>query len=365
MVVLLWVCVGHGFAQTDLQRARQGGPIIGDTRKLEGFSAYQLLSEMFMAMEEKWFVPAYEQGRSVDFNASISAELPAGAVNKRLQDKGEDSIDFDLQVSGLATPNGHYRMDVDGGLGEVEMIKDHRRRFMSSPSFKSFSDAPIRTRSENANLTNYRGYILRHVNSMKKKIMESGHYKAIYVGTGRHDGSDVHVIRVYKPNLRKRSKQKKPMKLNKLWTFWKDGGYEIWLDRGKRLPRVVFYTNSTDNVFANFELEYDDQDLPKRINFNNNSLKSEGSGDVVLSYTREKTLRGFNIRFDGPAGMSFRMDASLLFGKEPAPDAFRVIPPFGFRKINSDHLKLMVLTQISGGLLKLKKHGVNFKNFKF
>ena len=155
------------------------------------------------------------------------------------------------------------------------------------------------------------------------------------------------------------------MPLNKMWTFWHDGGYEIWLYENNYLPAVVFYTNAQDNIAAHFSIDYDRDWLPLRLNFQNNTYGAEGRGDVVFDFDSQKLLKGLSLRFDGVKGVSLRLDASLLFGGEPGPESFRVIPPFGFRKLNRDHLKLMILTQISGGLLKLKKYGINIKNFKF
>lgn len=355
-------------AQKRVDRARQGGPQMGETRRLT-YAPQEVLGHMFRKIEQQWFGPAYSRAGQVEFRARIDAKLPAAAGPRGM--RGGGGVDFDVTVDGIATPNGHYRMEVEGDLGTVEMIKDNRRRFMSSPTFKSFSDSPIRNRSENANLTSYRSYALKYLNAMRERIMNSGQYRSVYVGTGAHQGREVHVLRVYRPSYTKKKvknraeRKKRPMPLNKLWNFWHDGGYEIWVYRDNWMPAVVFYTNNDDNVYANFSIDYDRDNMPMRISYNNNSLKSEGNGDIVLNYDRDKMLRGFSLKFESERGVSLRMDATLAFGEAPEKEAFRIIPPFGFKKLNRDHLELMVLTQISGGLLKLKKYGINFKNFKF
>ncbi len=347
----------------DNDRARKGGPKMADTKRQPQHSSLELLGHMFNQIDEHWFVKDYEAAQHVEFRARIDANLPASSLDSRV--KSGDNVAFDLTVDGVSAPNGQYRMDMTGDLGEVAMVKDLKRNFISSPTFKSFADTPIRSRSENANLTNYRSYFLRYMSRMRNQILKSGHYRHIYVGTGLHEGRNVHIVRVYRPNLKKPTRQKAPMPIKKMWTFWHQGGYEIWIDQKTKLPAVVFYTNRDDNVYANFTIDYDDDLLPKRISYTNNSLKSEGTGDFIFTYDQQKMLSGVSLRFDGDKGMSLRLDATLAFGGALGADAFRVIPPFGFKKINRDHLKLMILTQISGGLLKLKKHGVNFKNFKF
>ena len=366
LLVLLLISI-PGIAQNRVDRSRKGGPSMGETRRL-AYSPHEILGHMFRKIEQQWFPPPYGNAGKVEFRARVDAKLPGDAGVRGL--RGGDGVEFDIIVDGVATPNGQYRMEVEGDLGAVEMTKDHRRRFMSSPTFKSFSDSPIRNRSDNANLTNYRSYALKYLNAMKNRIMNSGQYRSVYTGTGIHQGREVHILRIYKPSYVKNKgknpdRKKRPMPMNKLWTFWHDGGYELWVYRDSYLPAVVFYTNNDDNVYANFAIDYDRDNMPMRITYNNPSLKSEGNGDIVLNYDRDKMLSGFSLRFESERGVSLRMDATLAFGETPDKDAFRIIPPFGFKKLNRDHLELMVLTQISGGLLKLKKYGINFKNFKF
>ena len=351
----------------EADRARRGGPAVQDLKREQALSPHMLLSNMFDAMEKIWVPNVYGEHKSVEFRLREDADLPARAVSRRVPtaDTGEQ-IDFNLDLEGVAAPNGRYRMELEGGLGEVEMVHDLRRSLVASQTFRAFSDTPKRGRSDNAGLRNYRSYLLRHLNAMKNQVLNSGNYRSVYAGTGMHMGKEVHVIRLYKPLSKARKPLgKKPIPLRKMWTFWHEGGYEIWLHHGSFLPAVVFYTNVDDNVFANFSIDYTREWLPFRIDFTNNSVNAEGRGDIVLDFASDRTLRGFSLRFDGNHGVSLRADATLDFEGAPASDAFRILPPFGFRKMNRDHLKLMIMTEISGGLLKLKKHGINFKNFKF
>ncbi len=358
------VCTFALAANDDNDRARRNGPGLGELSRLPGVSAHEALAQMFLAIERTWVVPDYAKAGHVLFQAKLNADLPASSLDRRL--KSNESVDFDLDIEGTATPNGRYHMELRGDLGEVALTHDLRRTFVSSQGFKSFSDTPVRARSKNANLTNYRSYLLRRLGGLKSQILQSGAYQSVYVGSQTYGGRDVHVIRVYKPGGKKSLKNKKaPMALNKLWTFWHDGGYEIWIYQTTKLPAVVFYTNIYDDVYANFTIDYDQSWMPARISFQNNSLGAEGSGDLVFQFNRDRVLTGLSLKFQGVNGVSLYLDATLLFGGEVPRDAFRIIPPFGFRKLNRDHLKLMLLTQISGGLLKLKKHGLNIKNFKF
>lgn len=350
--------------QSDGHRTRKGGPIAVNLERKPNRIPHLMLRDMFRTMERVWFPNAYGRAQSVDFRLSVDADLPARALSSRSRSGG--SVNFDVDVQGLATPSGNYAMELTGGLGEVDIVKNTRRTMMVGKNFRAFSDTPRRTRSKNAGLTNYRSYLLKYAKAMENQLLDSGVYRSVYKGSTTYMGREVNIITVYKPRGRNfRPNSKRPISMRKMWTFWHDGGYEIWLDQATKLPLVVFYTNTDDNIFANFSIDYTSDRMPIRINFNNNSVGAEGRGDIVLDFDRARMLRGFSFRFNSDKGVSMRADASLLFGAAPPSDSFRILPPFGFRKMNRDHLRLMVLTEVSGGLLKLKQYGINIKNFKF
>ncbi len=239
----------------DANLTRRGGPDAGDLTRKNDVNPFHLLVDMFASMEKFWFPPAYEKAGQVDLRLRLDADLPISAVSRR---KTNETIDFKIELEGIATPNGRHNLKLSGGLGEVDLVDDKRRSMVASKSFKSFSDTPHRARAKGANLTNYRSYVLRHLGRMKSQMLDSGTYRQVYVGTGSYQNKSVHIVRVYKP-LKKRSglNGKRPVPLKKMWTFWHDGGYELWLYEGTNLPAVVFYTNNDDNIFANFNIDYD------------------------------------------------------------------------------------------------------------
>ncbi|CAM2008340.1 hypothetical protein [Acanthopleuribacter pedis] len=359
-------CMAQSSVKNYKPRARVNGPSVDNLARHPGKAPHAMLNAMFESIEQYWLPVEYEAAKSVDVRATLDASLPAGRLDKRLA--SQDAIDFDVNAEGLHTPNGRYRFNLKGEMGDMEIIDDLKRSFMTSHDFRAFSDKPNRARKEGAGLTNYRSYFLGELGDMRRHMLESGVYRAVYTGTGRFENNDVEVINFYKPQGpadRKKSTRKAPIPLKRLWTFYQEGGYEIWLYRATHLPAVIFYTNTRDNIYMNMTFRYDNQWMPTRITFYNNSVKSEGRGDLVLSYDENRMIQGASLTFDGDNGIALRLDANLAFGGEPAATAFRILPAFGYKKLNSDHLKLMLLTQASGNLLKLKKHGFNLRNFKF
>jgi len=364
VMLLVLIAVPNVLAQEQEENlSRKNGPRLERMERKPGLAPHALLTNMFDAIENLWLPEAYATATGVGFRVSIDADLPARALTR--QAPSEETVDFEITLDGVAAPNGRYRMEMDGGLGRVTIVDDLRRKLVTSQGFKSFSDTPRRTRPTNANLTNYRSWFLRYLGKMRAAVLKSGTYRSVYAGSGTHMGQEVHVIRLYKPGKSRPSNSRQPVPLRKLWTFWHDGGYEIWLYQGSYLPAVIFYANDEDNVFANVSFDYSPESLPLRIDFVNNSVGAEGRGDIVFDFGSDRVLRGASLRFDSRKGISLRLDATLDFTQNPDREDFRIIPPFGFRKMNRNHLELMILTEISGGLLELKKHGVNFKNFKF
>lgn len=351
--------------------AHAGGPAIDSKRKL-GVTPQIVLHNMFEAIEKGWFPSAYGQAKFLEYRAELNATLPPKSLLGRSQRLAgldspppEPNGSFALNLDGVAAPNGHYRVMLRGDLGDLEITNDQKRTLVVSENFKAFSDSPKRGRSASANLSNWRSYLLSHLAKVKHQILESGAYRTFYKGSGTYQGQQVDMVRVFKPVGKLRLNQKQPISMQKLWTFWQDGAYEIWVFKVSKLPAAVFYSNSSDNIFANFTIDYNKDWLPQRFNYRNNSIDQEGSGDLVFTYDSQRMLSGISLKYEGLRGVSLQFDTILSFSDTTPNQAFRMIPPFGFRKMNRDHLKLMVLTQVSGGLLKLKKHGVNLRNFKF
>jgi len=344
------------------ERTREGGPEVEQLLRRKALTAHEVLTEMFAAIEKTWILEAYEGYGYMQFNADLNAKLPGNASGKG----AVGGIDVDVEVQGKMTPSGKHALEIRGEFGAIDLVNDLRRRLVTSRAFKAFSDRPAPSRSANANLTNFRSYMLRYLGKIKSSMMGAGGFRSVYVGSGTHEGYDVDVIRVYRPPGKIAVDRRQPISLKRIWTFWQDGAYEIWVHRNTRLPAAVFYTNVDDQIYANFEFDYDRNWLPIRIVYNNNSVGSEGRGDLVLDFGEDRLLRGMSLNFSGDNGLELAFDATMFFEAEPpGGDVFRIAPPFGFKKVNHDHLKVLVLTQISGSLLKLKKHGVNLRNFKF
>ncbi len=364
LLLALWGCsFAIGQAQDTLRgRAHHNGPLAHDVNMRPEYNALELISRCFDEIGSQLIGSGYADSATLEVRGNLDVELPLKAVDARLN--SPDKVDFSLNIDGVTAPNGHYRYQVEGGLGDTFVARNQKMELTVSHEFKSYAGKVIRTRNENANLTSFQSLALKKISQMKTQILESGKYRFVYGGTGVHDGREIHVVRIFKPTRGKQAK-KGPIPIQKLWTFWYDGGYELWIYADNYLPAALFYTSVDDNIFANMTIDYDREHLPKRIAIQNNSVGFDGQGELLLDYTADRVLRGLRLTFDSQKGHSIRMDLALDFLKGYDSDKFKILPPFGYKKVNRDHLKLLITTQIAGGLLQLKQHGVNIKNFKF
>lgn len=367
MIFCVAIC-GFAAAQQTRGRAAINGPSAESVSRHPGVIPHEVLSDMFIAVEKHWLPEAYEGAGKVDFRAEVSADLPPQALDKRAGKVVEsESMSFSLTADGVSAPDGRYRMKVTGDFGEIDMINNHKSRYLAGHDFRMFADSPIRNRQSGANLSNYRSWARQHVRGLREALIGNGSYRTVYLGSGTYEGRLVDLVSIYKPRPVREdlNGKKQPIQMNKIWTFWQEGGYEVWVDRENHMPVAIFYTNTQDNIFANLAFHYNEDLRPTKIVIINNSPKADGFGEILLTYDEQGLLSGGSLSYNGNNGISLRLDASLLFDSLANEDAFRVFPPFGFKKVNRDHLQLLLLTRISGGLLKLKKYGVNLQNFKF
>lgn len=359
------ISIASGHEDVNRGRAYVDGPRVHDVARFSDHSARNILMAMFKALEAKLILPAYEASDLAEIRASLSFDLPAHSLDPRL--KSDASVEFGVHVDGHYTPTGAYLYDVEGDLGDLVVGKTPRRQMTISHDFKAFSDTPQRSRSRGANLQSFRSYALRHLGAVRVKLLDSGLYKIRYEGTGIFGGRQVEILRIYKPGQRKTATKdhQAPMPVRRMWTFWQDGGYELWVYLDNHMPAALFYTNVDDNIFANLTFDYDPNHMPRRIALKNNSVGFEGQSEIQLDFDTQGLLRGFSINFEGFDGQVVRGDADIVFTRMQDTSMFRMLPPLGYKKTNKDHLKMLLTTQIAGGLLQLKQHGVNIRNFKF
>jgi hypothetical protein len=341
-----------------ISRAKLNGPALNDPAYQKEKSGFAIFSQCLNTIQKKWIVQAYSQAHAADLDVSLNFTIvpPRGTAKM-------DPMNFDVDLNGTALPNGLYHLNIQGELGDMELTRNVQRQLLVYQAGKAFSDQ-ILPRHENANLKSYRSYALRYLGRVGKQVMSGGGYRLKYVGSGNFKGQLIDRISISKPPRRHRNK-KQPVQMNRIWTFWQDGKYEVWVYQASHLPAAIFYSNPNDHIYANIEIQYKDGILPSAFFLQNNSSGFEGSSDIQLSYADNRTLQRIFFKMHSSEGHDVSFDAFLGFKSVVNTEDLRGLPPIGFRKMNPDHLKLLIMVQVAGNLLNLQKHGLHLKNFKF
>lgn len=345
-----------------ISRASLNGPSLTDGVFQQEKSGYATFLKFREAIQEKWLPQVYQNARAVDLKVDLDMTIKPP---RELGSKTD--MEFRVDLEGLALPSGQYRFKVNGELGEMDMYRGPTKKMLVYHTGKGFSDQNL-PRSENANLDSYRSYALRYLGELQNQVLQKGGYRFIYVGSGDYQGKLVDRIKIAKDVKKRRAKKKdkkQTVPLNRLWSFWQDGEYELWVYQDTYLPAAVFYANREDHIYANIIVSYHSDLLPSSFLLTNNSTGFEGRADIQLDYAEDRTISrvSFKMRSSDANDMSF--DAHLAFKSDFDQRDLQGIPPYGYQKLNPDHLKILILTPIIGNLLNLRQQGLNLKNFKF
>lgn len=341
----------------EIPQSHRNGPTLNDTAHYTELAPYEIIQAMFGAMREIWIRPAYKEANQVKLRGNLEAQLPP-----RHPQAGQQEMSFDTALEGDYRTDGSYLYDFRGSLGEGSLLRSPSRSMTISHTIRAFADQPQYARPSGARYNNFHSWLLGLLGPMEQQILESGVYRYAYGGSGNYEGRLVHLVRIYKP-LKPGPAGRGPMPLKRLWTFWHDGGYEVWIYADNYLPAAFFYTNGPDLIHAWITFHYNKPTLPHAISFQNNSTGFEGKGEFQLGYGAEGLIESVRFQFSGERGQRILLDCSLDFSKED--EALKALPPFGYQKVNADHLRLLLTTQMTGSLLQLRKYGLNIKNFKF
>ena len=349
---------GSQIPKISTSRAQLNGPVYNDPNYQPQKSGHTLFTECLDAIKKKWLPMTYQSAKAVELDVDLKLNV------KPPRETGlTDYMEFEVQLDGVALPNERYNLKVTGDVGNMELIRSQTRKLMIYHSGKGFADQTL-PRGKHSNIDSYRSYALRHLGVLSDQILKNGGYRLKYLGSGNYKGQLIDRISISKIVKRKRNR-KGPIPMSHLWTFWQSGKYEVWIFQGSKFPAAVFYSNPEDHIYANFTIDYNEQLLPELFVLQNNSSGFEGHTEIRFDFDENRLLELVSFRFHTSEGHQMSFDARLNFLKEVEDGLISGIPPFGYQKMNQDHLKILVMAQMAGNLLNLRQHGLKLKNFKF
>lgn len=343
---------------SSISRSRLNGPAMNDPVFQSEKSGFAIFSECVKNIQQRWVPMAYQEARAVELDVHLKMKIqpPRGLSQLGPQE-------FSVNLSGLALPNEQYHLKLKGELGEMDLVRSATKKMLVYHPGKSISDQ-IMPRGQNANLQSFRSYALRYLGLLQTQVLTQGGYRLKYVGSGNYQGQLIDRISIAKPAVKRKNKEQ-PVPMNRLWTFWQEGQYELWIFQGSHLPAAIFYSNTDDNIYANITFSYNSRLLPSLIMLQNNSSGFEGGSEIQITYSPDNTLQRIAFYIHTSDGHDLSFDAQLAFSSLYEERRLIGIPPFGYQKMNPDHQKLLIIAQFAGNLLNLKQHGLKLKNFKF
>jgi len=365
-MIFLIFAVSLAWGQTETQplnRARLNGPVFHDAIFQKEKSGHTLFLECMEAIRKHWIVDAYKgaQAAQIDMDMKLRIQPP-----RQIAHLNGEPLQFQVDLSGIALPSGLYRFELLGELGHMDLIRSPSRKMTVLHSGQSFADQPL-PRSPNANLQNFYSFAMRYLGKLQTQVTGGAGYRLKYVGSGNMEGQLIDRISIAKVRKRKanRPRKKQPVPMNKIWTFWQDGQYEIWLYQSTKLPAAVFYSNPEDHIYANIRFLSGADGLPNTLIFQNNSAGFQGHSEIELLFHPNHTVQQVTFSMRTTQGHDVSFQAEISYQDQFDPRFFQAIPPFGYQKMNPDHQKLLILAQVAGQLLNLQNHGLQLKNFKF
>jgi len=346
-----------------IHRASQNGPVMSGHVFNEKKSGYALFLDCKKAVEKNWLPQVYQNAKAVDIDVDLDMNVkPPRGLNY------SENIEVRVNLEGMALPNGQYRFNVQGELGEMDLFRGPTKKMLIYHTGKGFSDQNL-PRGKNANIQSFRSYALRYLGQLQSQVLTKSGYRFIYAGSGNYQGQLIDRIKIAKAKPRRKpktqKKRKKTVPLNRLWTFWQSGEYELWVYQNTHLPATLFYANPEDHIYANMTFEYHSDLLPSSILLKNNSSSFKGRAKIQLEYDSDRTLNRVAFKMQTSEAHDMSFEAQLSFKSEFDPANLRGIPPFDYQKMNADHLKILMLTPIIGNLLNLQQQGLKLKNFKY
>jgi hypothetical protein len=342
--ILFWVWLDLG------GRAYLNGPTLHDLIQDRNVNAVAELNAMCDTLAKEWIAAPYEQAKAVDLQADLFLQPAPG-------------VSFRGSTVGLLLPNGQYKMSFSGDLGTMELARSPVKKITIHHDQGMFSDQAL-PRHPNANLGSLQSLLQQKLFTLRQQLISSGQFERHYLGSGNFNGQLIHRIAL-QTRTTGATNRKAPIALNTLWTFWQSGTYELWIDQATHRPHALFFTNADHNIYANMTFLYNPEGLPALIELQNNSSGFEGRSEIALTFHPDNTMKSVDFSMENAQGLSLTFSAALSYQSQVSPFELLLIPPPQARKISPDQLKLLVLSQVAGQLLRLQQNGLRIRNFTF
>ncbi len=324
----------------------------------------QLIRSMFDAVDQHMFASGYDNKPMADVSGSLSVTTPPVTVSKKLQHLATD-ISFSVSFTGPLLPDRTFRFEFGGELGQFTLAQSGTREILYSDDFNAYA---MSTKGSRGGARSFASFFRHYTNSIRADILTSGRWSFELHEDVVFAGEKCHVVTVstrFKEEDRRKARAR-VQKIDELLTFWKRGRVTFTIRQSDFMPMKIEYDNPVQNIRSELFFTYPSgQSRPVRADVSGNSGGIQGSGELMLDYDTAGAIRSVSFRFDNQLGQMFSGDLTLNYRSDADPSAISFMPPMGAQRMHKDNLKLLMLTNVAGSLLRMQQAGINIKTLSF
>lgn len=329
----------------------------------ETISPSDILSKMFDNFSKNVFGKEYLEKKSLQIDGSLSVSTPLSNLSKKLKNVNE-SASFSVNFEGVFIPNGENKLNLSGDLGDIVLSYSKGKDIIFSEDFAAYS---LTKQLNSSHLNNFSSFFNWKINEIQNDILTSGRW-SLSINTKVVYGSDscykVTASTFIREEMR-RNARSKAQNFDDLITFWKRGTVVFFIRKKDNMPVKIEYENPVENIKSELIFAYGNGKKPISISVSGDAAGVFGSGQITLSYQEDGVLQSASLDFSNQLNQSFGFNASFSFSKEMNKESILFIPPFGSQKMGKENLKLLILTNVAGTLLRMQQAGIKIKTLKF
>ncbi len=331
---------------------------------MAGNRPQSLLKKMFQAVEHNVFATGYRNKKQMAVSGNVSMTTPLSTVSRKLQ-MINTNLSFAFSMDGIVLPDGCCRLNFSGDMGDATLAKTARKEIFYSTDFNAYS---VTNATGISHATNFYTYFIRKLNSIRSDFLNSGRW-SFQLGNEVVYGADkcytVTVATPFKKGVRRKARAR-VQKLDELITFWKRGKITFTIRKKDFMPVQIVYENPEENIQSEIALSYNNKNhRPIRLDVSGVAANVAGSGQASVSYSPSGEFDSVSLQFDNALGQSFSLSLNLNFSKSVDASTLNFLPPMDAQRMAKQNLKLLMLTNIAGSLLRMQQAGINIKTIKF
>lgn len=327
---------------------------------LKAETPQRILRQMFESIKANWFPSNYAKFKSLELSGDMSITVPYSSVSKRLKYVQGD-LSFAFNFSGVLQPSGVCKFNLQGDFGNVTYCVTPSKTITYSEDFNAYSISDSNT----SNLNNFKSYFIKKVNALKDNFT-SGRWNFQIQNTVVLGGDKCYKVTAFTPvkEGQRRNKRSNVIKLKDLLTFYKKGKVVFFIRHKDYLPVKIEYSNPEQNIDSTITFFYGNQKQPASMYVEGTAANVSGRGDASIGYGNG-ILSYIQLSFSNALNQSYTFSANFNFKPTVDKTEFMFLPPSDAQVMGRENLKLLILSNIAGTLLRMQQAGINIKTLKF